>query len=257
MDPVKVFFLWLYSSRACTIEFFLRLTSECLNKNIYQYINTALPEIAKLRKYNNGSRGLKSVFEDTDLGLSCSLQLAGFLLGWETKTPFMTDSVKCVKNFMENPNLGIYRMSTRPKNIVKYFLMYGTRFKTDPIFNKFFYKLDSDSRNRVWRYITTKCTLKYCLNNFPDYTKQIVAAVIEENINFEPSFLNVIDEYEENLYSPIQKKNGLDWVRRNRKRTRKNIQEEVKLDSKINIKVAVDNINDTTAFLLKKRKKYI
>lgn len=251
MNPVKVFIQWLYLSETCKIGYFLSLTSKCLNRELYDYTNRIFPEIAKLRQYKTASKGWRSVeyFNYTQLGLHCSLRVAAFLLVWDPTKPHVCDSVRCVRNFIENPNLGIWHVSTSPETIVTYFLRYRANFKNDPLFVASFNELNAGTSASMWKNITTKRTLKYCLNNFPQHTKQIVNAVMESE-SFEPEFLQVIDEYKDKLYSTLQKKKALTWVSRKRSLDR----DYVEVNDDVDVKQIVNNMNETTAFLLKRKK---
>jgi hypothetical protein len=158
-----------------------------------------------------------------------------------------------VRNFIENPNLGIQRVSTHPESIVEYFLKYKeVNFKNDPLFIKSFRQLAPLELRNVWWDISTKRTLSYCLNNFPHHTKDIVDMVMG-SIHFKSEFLEVIDKYKDDLYSTLQKKKALTWV--SRKRTLCNSNDD-DLDYNMNISRLVDEMNNTTAFLLKKNKSF-
>lgn len=251
MNPVKVFIQWLYLSKTCKVGSFLSLTSKCLNRELYDYTNRIFPEIAKLRKYKAASKGWGSVeyFKYTQLGLHCSLRMAAFLLVWDPTKAYVTDSVNCVRNFIENPNLGTWHVSTNPETIVTYFLRYRARFKDDPLFVASFNELNTETLKCMWKNIPTKRTLKYCLNNFPQHTKQIVDGVMESE-SFEPEFLQAIDEYKDKLYSTLQKKKALTWVSRKRSLDR----DYVEVNDDVDVKQIVNNMNETTAFLLRRKK---
>lgn len=242
-EVVKVFVRWCYGR----IKFKSFLFLYCrLNKTLYDYINRVIPEVEKFRKYK-GMTGYE-IFCNTDFGLSCSRYLASQLLLWQ-KEKYTTQNIRCVRAFMENPNLGYRMLNTHPEAIVGYYLAFKSNFKDDRLFKNSLLRLDSLSIKCVWEYIETTQTLSYCLNNFPQYIPHIVNTVLKSS-NLQLEFLQVIDNYKDNLYSPLQKKQALTLLSKKRNRC------EIIVDDGVKTKSLVDNMNNITSFLLKKNKSF-
>jgi len=248
MDPVKVFLRWFYMSRLHDVKAFLELC-KCLNKDLYGYTNRVIPEIAQFRAHNVAKKGdLTEIFCNTPLGQHCSLYLASNLLNFKPGKRIKVKTACCLRNFRENPNLATVTVETTDWIIVQYYIKYKkVNFKDDSLFKTAYAGLTINEKSCVWGYISGKRGLAYCLNNFPRHTKDIVDAAMQSE-HFEVDFLQIIDKYKDNLYSPLQRKQALARV------SLKRSADDTEYDSVGDVKEVVDRINDTTAFLLKRRK---
>jgi hypothetical protein len=248
MDPVKVFLRWFYTSMLYDVKTFLELC-KCLNKDLYGYTNRVIPEIAQFRAHNVAKKGdLTEIFCNTPLGQHCSLYLASNLLNLKLGKRIKVTTASCLRNFRENPNLATVNIEASHWVTVQYCIKYKkVNFKDDALFKSAYAGLTTNEKSSVWGYISGKRGLAYCLNNFPRHTKDIVDAAMQSE-HFEVDFLQIIDKYKDNLYSPLQRKQALARV------SFKRSIEDTEFDSVDDVKEVVDKINDTTAFLLKRRR---
>lgn len=250
MYAPEVFAFWSYTK--IPFEDFLRFTS--VSKRIYASSNRMIKEIAVLRDLKRKDRFLpkRKMFEI--IGNWCSLYIAKQLLGGAFMFTYTPEKFWKMRPFMENPNLGFRYLNASPSDIVCYYLYYKKCPDDfgDTIFRQACENLENSES--AWKYIHTERVLTYCLNHFPVFTKSIVNGVLTGRY-FKPSFLRVIDNYKDNLYTPLEKKRAI----RTRKRTRT---EQFSTPPPLLfgteaaevVRQEVDKANDITRFLLKRNK---
>jgi hypothetical protein len=179
--------------------------------------------------------------------------MAKQLLGAAFMFTYTPASFWSMQPFMENPNLGLQYVNASPSDIVCYYLYYK---KCPEDFNDAPFQQacqNLENNELIWKYIHNESVLTYCLNNFPEHINAIVNGVLTGRY-FKPSFLRVIDNYKDGLYSPLERKRAI----QPRKRTRREqFPAPPLLFGAEGAEVAqqeIDKANDITRFLLKRNK---
>lgn len=249
MYAPEVFVFWSYTK--IPIRDFLSFSS--VNKRLYAVSNRMIKEVNVFRKLKRSDRSITKTKMFERIGGWCSLYMAKQLLGQAVICGYTPESFWSFRPFMENPNLGLQYVNASPSDVVRYYLYYKKcpdDFRDAP-FIEACQNLENSELN--WKYIHNKRVLAYCLSNFPEHTAAIVAGVLTSRY-FRPSFLRVIDNYKDGLYTPLQKKHAI----RAPKRLRADQFPPPPLlfgeEAAEVIQQEIDKANDITRFLLKRNK---
>jgi hypothetical protein len=249
MYAPEVFVFWSYAK--IPLDDFLSFSSA--STRLYAAANRMVKEVSTYRNLKRKNRFLTKAGMFREIGDWCSLYMAKQLLGNAFVNTYTPVHFSMLRPFMENPNLGLHYVKASPSDIVSYYLNY--KKCPDDFSDANFRQACQNIGNSkyVWKYIRSAQALKYCLNHFPEHVPDIVNGALT-GLCFRPSFLTVIDNYKDNLYSPLQKKRAIQVRKRNRR-------EQLPPPCVYGTGAAdlvqgeIDKANDTTKFLLRKRNK--